>query len=362
MKLKEANQFLKDKGVEIELRKKILEKLNNNILVRECTDNSEIDVCQQFNQSICKNTLLNFDENVVSEIKRKTGLNYCDLTKLLIHFVDRVNEYNQEYAYVPQLDLELTDPNLIKNEYITYKRNLIKVGDGPILTELIMGIPNSEEQSTFYIDWIIENLQTLLVKGELPESLGVTDKTKSRIIMVLLNLHKSITNESIEFALNLNRSEFDFLSERLSQLTEEDFEAIYENKQVVLQNLEGIMYSLIYTGLGGDTLLILKKLITYELNELVLRCLFDKYILHFVINECFGYIFEGYISKWNLLHKIFNMLKSNIIPSYFVEGSLVGIDNVYESLLNLPELRRRVNFMRNAIGSTTYRYLTDLLI
>lgn len=358
MKLKEANQFLKDKGVEIELRKKILEKLNNNILVRECTYfNSELDVCKQFSQSICKNALSNFDKNSIDEIKRRLGLKYCDLTKLVINFVDQVNEYNRWYTYVPQLDLELKDYNLIKNEYITYKRSLIyKQQANPILTELIVG---PVEYDSDFINWVIDNITELLWSNG-PEISWITDETKTRVIMVFINLYNAIENDSIQFTLNLDAQAFDFLSETLSHFTEEQFEELYENKEVILQNLESIMYNLIYT--GGDTLLIIKKLISYELNDLVLKCLFDKNILHFAITECFRYIFQGYISKWNLIHKIFNLLKSNIIPSYFIEGSLVGIDNVYETVLNLPELRRQVNFMRKTIDNTTYRYLTDLLI
>lgn len=376
-RLTTLNELLRNKEVEPELRKKILQKIGNGELVKECVrihdqkrelEEDTIDLCKEFSQTICRETISNFNTSVL--IKTKTGLKYCDLVKLLIGFVDSLNEYNSRYVYVPQLEISLTNKNLIKGEFGSYKNNFIfKETPNVHLVELIT---ESSEDIDFndtnkaFIDWTITNIYNLLNETSnfqyiwLPsEIISVTNETKTKVGTTLINLYNAIEGEMISFILNLDPIAFEFLTQTLINLSPEQEQNIYDNKTMILQILENLIQNLIYS--GGDTILLVKKMIHHELNDIIIKCLVDKNILHFAIKECFWYIYQGYISKWGLLTQIFNLINSNIIPGYLIEGHTIGINNVFEEVLFLTDLRASVRSMRGVIESTTYRYLNDLL-
>ena len=375
-RLNKLNEFLISKNLEIELRKKILEKISGNVLVRECMSYEipleSIDLCKELKQTICRDSISNF--KTAETIVLKTGKSYCDLVKGLVTFIDSLNEYNEKYLYtphgpnLPQLTIELSNKNLIKGEFASYKTHLVLNGDPDVhLVELITeaeDLIDTKEIDNAFIQWTIDQITILLNQTNyghiwLPDIVTVTTETKTRVATVLIHLYNSIDIEMISFRLGLDPLGYEFLSQTLINLTHDQEQTIYDNKHTILQILEKLIGSLIYS--GGDTVLLIKTLIRDELNDLAIRCLLDKNLLHIAINECFRYIFQGYISKWNLLTKIFDLINSNIIPGYLIEGPEIGINNVFEELLFLPDLRNAVTSMRRIIEPTTYRYLNDLL-
>jgi hypothetical protein len=349
-KLNYFNELLKEKEVSIELRKRILEKITS--LGKPClTANAKMDVCREYAQTICKETL------------KKAGFNDvlpgCNSLKELYIVLDKINSYNNYYSFFPE---ELTlESESFKKELRSYKRNLI-----------IKGKKEPEQISdidTQFINWITSliiyfgsnDLEDTDIEISSPMSstfndltYQITDETKTRVATVLLKVHESIKNEAIQFDLlqQHQSNDFDFLTPALLNFTEGQFERIYDKKWNILAILEDQIVTLAYV--GADLKVILKSGIRTENNELVLRCAFDKNLLHFIIMEALRYVVQGYISKMALLTRIFNDIRNNRVPGTTKTPTSPG------PLVFLNEINEFIKSFKSTMSPTVYRNLVSV--